>query len=680
MKKHVIFLLVVFFAVWFAPAALGAIIVGRVGHVEGRIFRYMDVDQSWVETFTEAPAGTLDTLKTDTASRAEILFPNGVTVRLDKNATVEIVDLAEAGAVFSLDEGLARFYNGSEEGSVLVETGIGTMTLGPESAADVLADSTMTAVSTLSGSATFQTKTGDAESVEIISAGTTLEISADAIVAANGPIDRNWDDWCAAREERWSEKRLVSSNHLPETMQEYAYTLEPYGSWQRVYYRGYYYWAWRPHQIEVGWGPYTTGFWHDWQGVDVWIDHNPWGWVTHHHGHWLHLQGAWMWTPYVHVALVPGITVSGLHITFGKRFRPYWHPGRVRWIAHNSHVGWIPLAPWEVYYGPRRWGPRSRAITHRAGFSLNVNLARHHHIDHAVIIPRKHLHPKRADRLNRYRATRIRSVDKRGIIKNYKGVAWTKQAKHRTHETQKLQARKAEQRVVQHRKERGPVVGKKGATALFRQANREKKHLRFKETAKHRERPSLSNRPSQADTQTTTLKRQQSAPKRERLARVESSQNSLVSKREARQTRKIPAKSLARIVPRQFNRTEAKDSRQTRKTRQGKVEAVVRNNTPQREKAFAAGQSRPETGKQRQQVKKERQKLTGKKEPGSRAPVESRQNSAGRKRETRQAGKAPAKSYARNVPRQFNRTAAKDSWQREEKGLFPARHQGFRFR
>jgi hypothetical protein len=259
-------------------------------------------------------------------------------------------------------------------------------------------------------------------------------------------------------------------------------------------------------------------------------------------------------------------------------------------------------------------------------------------------------------------------------------VAWTKQAKHRTHETQKLQARKAEQRVVQHRKERGPVVGKKGATALFRQANREKKHLRFKETAKHRERPSLSNRPSQADTQTTTLKRQQSAPKRERLARVESSQNSLVSKREARQTRKIPAKSLARIVPRKFNRTEAKDSRQTRKTRQGKVEAVVRNNTPQREKAFAAGQSRPETGKQRQQVKKERQKLTGKKEPGSRAPVESRQNSAGRKRETRQAGKAPAKSYARNVPRQFNRTAAKDSWQREEKGLFPARHQGFRFR
>ena len=95
MKRLNNFVLVLFFTLLLGSTAFGAIIVGRITHVEGQIYRYMDVDQSWVETFIDSPAGTQDILTTGADSRAEIKFPNSMLLRLDANAEIEILQLRE---------------------------------------------------------------------------------------------------------------------------------------------------------------------------------------------------------------------------------------------------------------------------------------------------------------------------------------------------------------------------------------------------------------------------------------------------------------------------------------------------------------------------------------------------------------------------------------------------------
>ena len=420
MKKLIVLIVVLLSAVLGGSAAGAAIIVGRISHVEGDIFRYMDVDESWVETHLQSPAGIEDVLATGHDSRVEITFPNNLLLRLDQNTEVEILELDDNIGVFQLNTGVARLYNGSVSGRIKIETIRGTVKVAPGSVIDVQADENTVVVSAVQGEATFLSLRNGVERMEVISGSTRLQFREESIVAGTGPISRDWNRWCTNREGIWSKNRLVRSEYLPESMQQYAYEIEPNGSWSRVYYRGYYYWAWKPHYVASGWSPYTNGYWYDWQGSPVWVDHNPWGWATHHHGHWIDMHGSWMWTPYIHVSHVPGVTVVGFNITFGKTYRPYWHPGRVRWIAHNDNIGWFPLAPWETYYGHRRWDSRTVMVQGGSSFSFSINLSNHRHVKHGVIIPRRHLHKKGPVIVNNYNTVRIRNINKTVIVKDYK--------------------------------------------------------------------------------------------------------------------------------------------------------------------------------------------------------------------------------------------------------------------
>ena len=423
MKKRIIFLLLLVTAGWLVGSAEAAVIVGRISHVEGYLYRYMDVDNSWVETHQQSPAGSEDILATGLNSRAEIVFPNKLMLQLEENTDVEILELDDALGVLQLNSGLARLYNRSVAGMLAVETARGTVRIPPGSVIDVQADANTIVISGVRGEATFRSFLNGVESLEVISGSTSLEFRAESVVAGTGPASLDWDRWCAGREEAWSRNSRVHSEYLPDAMQGYAYEIEPHGSWSRIYYRGYNYWGWKPHHVAADWSPYTTGYWYEWQGSPVWIDRNPWGWATHHHGHWIHLQGAWMWTPYVHVSHAPGVTLVGLNIILGKTFRPHWHPGRVRWIARNDdYIGWFPLAPWETYYGYRMWGPGTVLVQGGSGFRPGIDLSHHRHINRAVIIPKQQLHIKGPVVVNKYNTVKIRNMQKTHIINNYKPV------------------------------------------------------------------------------------------------------------------------------------------------------------------------------------------------------------------------------------------------------------------
>jgi hypothetical protein len=455
----------------------------------------MDVDNSWVATFLQSPVGTQDVLLTGDNSRAEIVFPDNQLLRLEENTEVEILNLKDDSGEFTLHSGLARFYNKNPAGEMLVETARGTLKVKPGSSADVLAEKESITVSAVYGEATFHTLQDGIERAEVISGSTRLEFTEQSIVAGVGPIDRKWDRWCAEREGVLTRNALVRSDHLPESMQEYAYTMEPYGRWEKIYYRGYYYWAWRPQSVSVGWSPYTTGYWYDWHDSQVWIDYNPWGWVTHHHGHWLNLHGAWLWTPYVHVSHVSGVTVIGFNITFGKRYRSHWHPGRVRWIGHNDYIGWLPLAPWETYYGYRKWGPRTVVVQGGTILSININLSSHRYIDHAVVIPKRHLYNRKSGAVRNYETIRVKSISRKDILNKYSPLHIAKRlgtGKHSIKFTRpgdtlkKIESRPARRIGKQRSFNSSESYRSKRSRALFVQPEREKEKTKVvKYTREH---------------------------------------------------------------------------------------------------------------------------------------------------------------------------------------------------
>ena len=100
--------------------------------------------------------------------------------------------------------------------------------------------------------------------------------------------------------------------------------------------------------VAAVWGPFRYGHWAwvspwGWR----WIDDQPWGFAPFHYGRWALWQGRWAWVPGTYAA------------------RPVYAPALVAWtgampaapgvsvsLSIGSSVGWVPLAPREVYVPP----------------------------------------------------------------------------------------------------------------------------------------------------------------------------------------------------------------------------------------------------------------------------------------------------------------------------------------
>ena len=118
-----------------------------------------------------------------------------------------------------------------------------------------------------------------------------------------------------------------------------------------------------------GWAPYSNGewVWQDYYGW-TWVDYDPWGWAPFHYGSWYFRAGlGWSWFP-------------------GLRYGHYWyHPAMVGFFGFGGgvgvgfgfgNVGWVPLAPFEVFrpwYGPG-WFGRGGSGGGRFAVANNVNI------------------------------------------------------------------------------------------------------------------------------------------------------------------------------------------------------------------------------------------------------------------------------------------------------------------
>ncbi len=127
-----------------------------------------------------------------------------------------------------------------------------------------------------------------------------------------------------------------------------AEDLDRHGGWQQHPEYGA---VWTPSQVAVGWVPYRYGQWvwlRPWGWT--WVDDAPWGFAPFHYGRWLSWGGRWCWAPGPRVA------------------RPVYAPALVAWVGGPQFnvvvgsrpvpaVGWVPLAPREVYRPGYRVSP-----------------------------------------------------------------------------------------------------------------------------------------------------------------------------------------------------------------------------------------------------------------------------------------------------------------------------------
>jgi hypothetical protein len=385
-----------------------ATLVGRISYLEGQLARYNPDTDDWEATTKEAPFGLDDLLYAEADVKAEFIMPNNTWIRIGGDTRIQLVGLEPDGTKLDIAFGRARLYNKSAKAQIKATTPFGHITAPPGSIVDLTINENSVEIIAIKKKVFFIHNTSPAKH-EIRSSSSAMLADIDEVTATQGEIEYAWKKWNQDRDTHWASRlrsKGASIAHLPTELHTETYPLDQHGVWEKVYYDGAHYRFWRPIHVRAGWAPFTTGVWSVWHGDHVWIPHEPFGYVTHHYGNWIFTAGFWYWAPPVTRVMIHA-HVPRLKIGL------CWYPGRVAWIHHGAHLGWIPLAPREIYYSHHRWGRRSIVVTSGTRYRHRPNRYRHH--KHAVVIHRSHLY-----RSGNYKRSRIRSIHHNTIRDNYK--------------------------------------------------------------------------------------------------------------------------------------------------------------------------------------------------------------------------------------------------------------------
>jgi len=410
-------LLVCFFSAAMAMVPLSlaadapAVVVGRVYHIEGDLLRYVPEENDWVAVVKDAPFGTEDTLFSGSRGRGELIAPNGTWIRIGNSTQFQVIALDTDLSEMDVASGVARFYNKSSDTVIKVTSPFGYVLADPGTVFDFYVGENSAEAVAIKGKVSFVHSATDAR--YDVAAGSPAILADQAQVSSGeGGVDPDWDRWNSRRESFWAAKARVrgrSAEYLPPNLRDEAYALEENGRWENVSYEGEPRRFWRPTTVAVGWSPFTVGRWTDWYGDQCWIPAEPFGYVTHHYGNWVYVRNSWYWAPPV-VSVRVGLPL--LNIGF------FWYPGRVSWIHEGTYVGWVPLAPREMYYSHRNWGgPHTVVVTNVNIAQINITVRNYAYANQAVVVNQNNFY-----RVNNYRDVRVTNINRTTIINNYRAA------------------------------------------------------------------------------------------------------------------------------------------------------------------------------------------------------------------------------------------------------------------
>ncbi|MBI5601824.1 MAG: hypothetical protein HY879_00555 [Deltaproteobacteria bacterium] len=395
----------------FSAADEPATTVGRVYYIKGSLLRFIDAEQDWVAVVKDAPFTTGDTFYTGSQGRAELIVPNGTWVRMGKGTQMQFIALYSDLSETDVASGVARFYNKSSHTVVKSTCPFGYVLADPGAVFDFYVGENSVEVVALGGKVGFIHSATNAR-YEVSAGSSSILADRQLVVSGEGTVDPEWDRWNARRENFWAAKTSAgarSAEYLPHSLHYDAHALDENGTWENVYYQGQPCWVWRPIAIGPGWSPFTVGRWTDWYGDLTWIPAEPFGYLTHHYGNWIYLNHRWCWAPPVAV-VSRGLPL--LNVGF------FWYPGRVSWIHHGTHVGWIPLSPHEPYYCHRNWGGPHTIVVNQVNITrIHVDVRNYTYVSQAIVVNRDHFFGVRT-----YRNVRVTDMNQNAIVSRYRAA------------------------------------------------------------------------------------------------------------------------------------------------------------------------------------------------------------------------------------------------------------------
>ncbi len=333
--------------------------VGRVADLQGSVSYYEGEQGQWTEASRNRPLTTGDRLSTDGDARAELRI-GSTTVRLGPGSELELARVDDERVTLQLHSGqLAvriRDREVANETVILTDEARLLPMRSGHYRIDRIDDTTY------AGAWRGELRVDDDSGDFTIAQGRRAELWREGRRDENNArLRREWDtltddefgDW-VARQDRGDE-RSASNRYVSPEMTG-AEELDRHGRWERHPEYGT---VWVPVSVQADWAPYRYGRWawiRPWGWT--WVDDAPWGFAPFHYGRWVFWGNRWAWYPGTYVR------------------RPVYAPALVAWIGApgvgisinigGPSVGWVPLAPREVYVPWYRYSPRyAERVNHR---------------------------------------------------------------------------------------------------------------------------------------------------------------------------------------------------------------------------------------------------------------------------------------------------------------------------
>ncbi|PYT24080.1 MAG: hypothetical protein DMG57_29935 [Acidobacteria bacterium] len=310
--------------------------VARLNLVSGAVsFEAAGLDE-WAAATVNYPMTTGDHLWADDQAHAE-MHVGSTIIRLDSRTAFSFLRLDDQIVQMRLSEGSLNItiHYLSEDDAYEVDTPNGAITLLRPGTYRINSDpDRQQTVITVRGGEAEVTAGGSAFPVHARQAAyiTGTEFPTTEVHPAE-PRDY-FDEWALNRDER--EQRRPAPRYVSRETNGWE-DLDDYGSWSDNPGYGY---VWMP-RVDAGWAPYRYGRWawvEPWGWT--WIDDSPWGFAPFHYGRWCYVSGGWAWVP-GRMAVRP-VYAPALVVFVGG---PRWAGS----FGGGGGVGWVPLAPGEVF-------------------------------------------------------------------------------------------------------------------------------------------------------------------------------------------------------------------------------------------------------------------------------------------------------------------------------------------